>query len=283
MLAIHSLTRFLPIATDTTGKRPPRVYPFLQKLVPLSSASHLPDGIVADTTQPSERILAYFFYNILRYYRKSPLYHYLRTRLHPGDIFIDIGAHLGIYSYFARKLGAETILFEPDPAHGAFLVRNKHLFDRVFCLAVADKSQMATFFRGRHDNTGAGSLVASMNSWETSGYAAVTQVQSARIDKLFDPGIWPRVALIKIDVEGAEALVLRGMGEVLRDYAFDIWCEVRDDTSDRNPGSYHDVCSIAAEAGYRAHVFNSRRIAPFRPAHIRRVFDLLFLKKNVVK
>lgn len=278
MLAIHSLTRFFPIRTDTTGKRLPRLYPVLQKLVHLPLHARLPDGIVADTTQPSERILTCFFYNVLRYYRASPLYAYMLKRLHPGDIFMDIGAHLGLYSYLAGQLGAETILFEPDPAHGAFLMRNKHLFDQVFCVAAADRPQQVDFFRGRQDNTGAGSLVPSLNPWESSGYASVTQVQSARIDALIAPDRWPRVALIKIDVEGGEASALRGIGKMLDRYDFDIWCEVRDESSDRNPGSYKEVCRIAAESGFSPCFFNGDQIEPFKRHHARRVFDILLSK-----
>ena len=35
--------------------------------------------------------------------------------LRPGDLFIDVGANIGIYTIFALDLGAQVIACEPDP------------------------------------------------------------------------------------------------------------------------------------------------------------------------
>ncbi len=280
MIAVHAFTNMLPVSLDATGKRVPRLCATVQNLVRLPSRASLPDGIVADTTRPSERILAYFFHNVLRHYRASPLYKFMRATFRPGDLFLDVGAHLGLYGYLATKLGAEAIVMEPDPIHSAFLERNSHLLRKVFSCAAADSAGTAPFFCGGCDNTGGGSLVASAEAWEASGYSSTTTVQTARIDSVIEPELWPRVALIKIDVEGGEVAALRGIGAALDRYLFDVWCEVRGDNSDRNPGSYREVCRIAAASGYSPYFFDGVRMEPFEPRHVRRVFDLLLTKRN---
>ena len=46
---------------------------------------------------------------------------FLKTHIHPGDVFLDVGANAGLYSYWVASLGcgARILAFEPHPALAA--------------------------------------------------------------------------------------------------------------------------------------------------------------------
>jgi len=47
-----------------------------------------------------------------------------KRHLVPGDLFVDIGANIGIYTIYAADIGASVIACEPDPRNYARLVEN---------------------------------------------------------------------------------------------------------------------------------------------------------------
>ena len=47
-----------------------------------------------------------------------------KRHLVPGDLFVDIGANIGIYTMYAADIGASVIACEPDPRNYPRLVEN---------------------------------------------------------------------------------------------------------------------------------------------------------------
>lgn len=235
-----------------------------------------------DLDHPAERLLAYAGANVLRAYRRSDLHAFLTGfRPVPGDLFVDIGANLGVYSLLARRLGFDTVLFEPEPRFAAFLVRNARAFGTVIDVALGDRPGTAEFFVASESNPGGSSLVMSTRGWEASGYASAIAVRVERFDHfIVQHGLDPsRVRVVKIDVEGAEASVVEGFeGFLSQGHTPDIWCEVRGPSSDRNPGSHHRVCGLLARHGYVPFVFGDGAFRAFDPADPAppQVFDLVF-------
>lgn len=119
MFPVYALTRMLPIRADITGRRLRPALKLLDRTVPPKAIVYGPDKMALDSSHLSERLLFYFFHNIVRYYHRSPLFRYMKTRLCKHDLFLDIGANLGMYSYLAKKLGCKVYLFEPEPRHSA--------------------------------------------------------------------------------------------------------------------------------------------------------------------
>ncbi len=134
-----------------------------------------------------------------------------QTALRTGGTFIDIGAHVGLFAVPASAAVGPTgtvVAFEPDPANRTLLQRN---LDRHGCenatvvpAAVADRDGEMQLARSRF-NTGDHRLS------EASGGLRVPVYQ---LDQwLARHGIEPDV--IKMDVQGAEPLVLAGMTRTL--------------------------------------------------------------------
>ena len=197
------------------------------------------------------------------------------------SLFVDIGANLGLYSLLAREVGLETLMFEPEPAHYAFLSRNASVFGRAVDCALSDSPGAANFFVSGKDNPGSSSLVMPEGGWSESEYEQVVPVRLSTFDtEIVGLNIDPAsIRLIKIDVEGNEEQTVRGMENyVRRPDAAPIWCEVRGPSSGRGRNSAVSVAAFLGGFGYVP--FQSRKGAcrplDFRHENMPQVFDVLF-------
>lgn len=140
---------------------------------------------------------------------------YLDELLHRGGIFIDVGANLGIYSLAASRIVGDTghvVAFEPStqsfPALQENIKRNKLTNVSAFPLAASQKRGIARLYRGPNP---AFNSLGKDPSWKEETEDVVTDSLDAFLTRA---GV-NRVDLIKIDVQGAEELVLRGAFNIL--------------------------------------------------------------------
>ncbi|HME13356.1 MAG TPA: FkbM family methyltransferase [Candidatus Acidoferrum sp.] len=230
---------------------------------------------------PSERLLFYAPDNLLRSYRRSPLFSILCRLAGTPGLFVDIGANLGMYSLLARALGFETVLFEPEPLHYAFLIRNTEAIGRPVACALSDHSGTAGFFVSGSSNPGSSSLVMPEGGWQQSEYQRTVSVRLSTFDDALatlDIAA-DAIRLIKIDVEGNEERTVLGMQNYLASpSAAPIWCEVRGPSSGRGRNSVLSVTHFLEQFGYRPFRAEGQRLAPFDIAKgpTPQVFDLLY-------
>lgn len=154
--------------------------------------------------------------------------------LKPGMVFLDIGAHHGIFSLVAaRRTGEHGFLaaFEPSPRERhrlrLHLRWNGFRAARVESLAVGAASSETEFFQVvSGDDTRSGLQPPQ------SGDATISiPVKTIGLDQYLLESSLGRVDVIKLDVEGAELDVLRGATKVLADLRPMILCEVLDATT----------------------------------------------------
>ena len=132
--------------------------------------------------------------------------------LRPEDIVWDIGASIGLLSVHAASVARAVVAFEPDPATFRRLQQNlqlNQLRDRVDCRmeALGD--------RGGDVELRTDGLAGNAPSVANLGrHAGVTTAHMTTIDQLVDSTL-PAPTVLKIDVEGAELLVLRGGSRLL--------------------------------------------------------------------
>jgi FkbM family methyltransferase len=77
------------------------------------------------------------------------------------------------------------------------------------------------------------------------------RVSTRTVDSLVAARGWPRVDLLKIDVEGAELRVLQGASEILRRYRPVVVCEEIDENLRAFGGTAHDIETFLHAMGYR--------------------------------
>ncbi|MCB0403484.1 MAG: FkbM family methyltransferase [Bdellovibrionales bacterium] len=149
----------------------------------------------------------------------------------PGDVFVDIGANVGMYSLYAAVVsGARVFSFEPESQNYAEL--NKNIFvngahDKVsaYCVAVSDSDEvnflnLSTFATAyaHHDfkeNTWKGDRQLGEDTYSRASRLQQGSV-SFTLDSLIQLGGIPQPQHIKVDVDGIEHKVFKGMQKTLQ-------------------------------------------------------------------
>jgi FkbM family methyltransferase len=156
------------------------------------------------------------------------------------DAFIDIGANFGLYScvFGVSELVPVIHSFECDPRNLNHLyghLRMNSLQDRVSVhgLAAGDKAGLISFRMREGKNTGHSHVAESVigydvyHSEEKSDQDRIISVEQKAIDDVLD--FRGKRLICKIDVEGYEVLVLKGMTELLRNNSCLLQIEIVDD------------------------------------------------------
>lgn len=278
----------IPFSVSVTGRRRDVLFRTLDPWLrgqPECFIDTVYGRILVEWSEVAQRFFCYAASNVIRGYENSPLGRFIRSSSHiRGDLFLDVGANLGVYSLIAGSVGYESVLFEPEPSHAQYLMRNAKLYGRVIQTALSNIEGEAEFNIAKEFNPGASSLIGEIGG--PSIYSKKIKVSTTLLSSLvfrekLEPG---RIRLIKVDVEGAEVQVIEGMVELLSKGARpDIWCEVRGDGSGRAPGSYREVTSILSRYGYKAYLpaddgvsFSALDLKGFEAPQ---VFDILYRRK----
>lgn len=148
---------------------------------------------------------------------------YLSAHLVPGDVFVDIGANSGYFTLLGASLVGDrgrVVAFEPNPAVRQRLSDNvaRNQFERRVTIEscaltdhCADRIQL---FVPSHD--GFATLVPERtHAQEQVAGATAVAVRARTFDDWMASTTPVRIALMKIDVEGAETQVLSGMSSAL--------------------------------------------------------------------
>ena len=139
----------------------------------------------------------------------------LKSILSEGMTFVDVGAHVGLFSlpalHWVGKRG-KVVSFEPHPDNYVMLVENARrndLEDRLIAVqsAISDVKATVNLHRSTF-NTGDHRL------FHQGGRNAI-KVPCTTLDEYFPSGA--KVDVIKMDVQGAEAAAFRGMKRVLEE------------------------------------------------------------------
>jgi len=204
----------------------------------------------------------------------------IRRLLREGDVFVDVGANIGYFTLLASKIVGEDgkiISFEPVPATAAKLRENVRLNGAGNVLihdkAVTDKPGLVKI--GKTVKVGLG-----MSTIRVSGMMReVWEVPAVRLDQILADE--RPIRLVKIDVEGAELLAIKGYVEYLKsDMAPSVLCEVTDAFLRELGGSSRELYSLMDDLGYVAYRCTGRKIIPFNRDELLRMeqANILFSK-----
>lgn len=140
---------------------------------------------------------------------------YLHRFLKPGDVFVDAGANCGVFTIAAaNQVGSKgrVLAFEPGDESFAMLKSNVELNSlqqvALFHEALSNSDGEAQLFSHHH---GASSFSLGRGPNDT----AVATVRTRTLDTALAQASIEQVSCIKMDVEGAEELILRGAQEAL--------------------------------------------------------------------
>jgi FkbM family methyltransferase len=138
--------------------------------------------------------------------------------LAPGDVCLDVGAHIGYYTLLAARLvgpQGHVYAFEPSPGSYRGLRTNVGLngLDNVTALelAVGEQDSRAVLYEGPAANSGLATLSAELAAKSTTPARHEVSVAVGRVTSVVPEEDLARVRVIKIDVEWHELEVLRSL------------------------------------------------------------------------
>ncbi len=135
------------------------------------------------------------------------------SSLKPGDVFLDVGANIGYYSVLAGnrvKAAGRVYALEPAPRIFGKLIESLRLNGlhncRAFNLAASSAKERLPLYAGPAENSGATSHYPLAGNQSAEGF-----VDAVPAAELIAPEDVKKLRVIKIDVEGHESDVLRGL------------------------------------------------------------------------
>lgn len=160
---------------------------------------------------PEKKVGKWFFESGMA---EKPLIQWVNDTFITSDKnFVDIGAHVGTYSWTCGKKAAHTYAFECGPQTFCYLAANialHSLEERVspFPFALGHKEDVIDYIVRSMD--GGGNGVKSLNTSDTTHRTMKIQM------KTLDSFHLSNIGFIKIDVEGFEKEVIMGAQETLK-------------------------------------------------------------------
>jgi len=168
-----------------------------------------------------------------------------------GGLLIDVGANIGYFSHLwlGARPGNRVIAFEASPRVFPILKRNIEAHSgwssRVVLheLAASDLEGTVTFDVGPPDQTGWGGIAGDGAQGE------LVEVMSVRLDEVLPKDT--QVDFLKVDVEGADSLVVLGAERLFKDKAVRAGCfEVNPDRASKLGLTPDSAIQLLKDCGY---------------------------------
>jgi FkbM family methyltransferase len=179
---------------------------------------------------------------------------FLRNRLRefPNGVFIDVGANVGYYTALAATVmakDARIVAIEAQSETLRMLQRNVEIngFKNVVCLhaAVTDSEKEVRVFSAPSWNVGSTTIIESRFP-----NASTELVRGSSLGGLIEHDLLARCNTVKIDVEGAEAMVVRGLEAALMKMPQELCFVIEIATDEVEAANY--IFTFFIERGFRA-------------------------------
>jgi FkbM family methyltransferase len=176
----------------------------------------------------------------------------------PSDgTFIDVGAHIGYFSLKAAKKvgpGGRVVSIEPNPR--TLIELNENLRQSgakqavVQPVACADRRTRLDLFLGPESNTGTASLARQNAARDPGQQVESVTVDAVPLDEILEGLNLSHVHVIKMDIEGAELIALRGAVKTLARYRPVLVLELIEEQLHNMGASEAELVAFLNKAGY---------------------------------
>lgn len=233
-------------------------------------------GNIYMKVHPGEHIQQQLFW--YGYYEKT-VGIILKKLLKPDSIFIDVGANIGYFSLLAALQSPKGSIIALEPVSYLFnslrenISLNKFSNIEAINIAAGDKEENRLIYLSGADNTGMSSFQKPANYSEKN-----ETVKVVTLDSLPDNLKLSRVDIIKIDVEGNELAVLKGMKEIASRFQPHILIELNPQTLSYFNHSTDDVLSYATELSYTAFKITEKStLSKLKDGNVSSTIDVLLV------
>jgi FkbM family methyltransferase len=205
---------------------------------------------------------------------------FLPLLLRSNDIFVDVGANIGLYTLEASRIvgsSGRVIAVEAALPHVETLRRNLAA-NRVDNVTIVSTAAGAS----------SGDAVLSLGDGENLGMYTIgrvsggvrQRVQVARLDDILGAASVTQVALLKMDIEGAELAALRGARRLISELKPTLIIELNDQALARCEATSGEVKNLLREAGYLGWIVGRRSIRAMRETQSHLCDECLFVHRE---
>ncbi len=182
---------------------------------------------------------------------ERPILKHLVSNIEQDDVFYDVGANVGLYSCLvASVVNHPVIAFEPHPGNANRLQENARVND----------ARIKVFECALSDATGEAELTVTLEKIGSAGHTLLTcddeaddtvPVTRERGDDFIAAEDVPAPTVLKIDVEGTEYEVLKGLDSSLaRSQCRLVYCETHPDRLSSRGRGVVDVAETLEGYGF---------------------------------
>jgi FkbM family methyltransferase len=178
------------------------------------------------------------------------------------DVILDLGANLGFYTLLFATVANNTMVYSIEASTSTFkrleqnVLFNSNLTNiKIYNYAVSDKRGKVKF----HSFTNLHHGYSSISNLGRDD-AIEVEVDSISIDEFTAQNNFDKIDILKIDVEGAEKLVLNGAKETIKKYLPSILMEMNEVNARSFNYSCKELLEILQNLGeYEFYKFESER------------------------
>lgn len=185
---------------------------------------------------------------------------FILSLLSEQDTFIDIGANVGYYSMLVSKkiTKGKIYSFEPEINNYQRLKHNIKINEAANITAIhkacSDHNGMIVLSVAKDDNKGMNSIFLS------DEYKSHSQeIEAVKLDSFVKENNISKISLIKMDVEGAEFLALKGMKEVLVNLKPALVVEIVKDNLEAAGSSVAEFYNYLYPLGYKSYQIDDKQ------------------------
>ena len=209
---------------------------------------------------------------------------FFADQIQPADICLDVGGNVGYFSLLMSRLAVDgsVHVFEPIPVNAALIRANASLNGfgnlHVNNAAVGDHEGCVQF------SVSLDSAYSSMHATGRVSEKASIHVPMISLDHYISTASLPRIDVMKVDVEGAEDLVIRGGASFLADINRRpriVLLELYEGNLSAFDVSAATVIARMASFGYEPHVLRSggRRLVHYDVLQHSALHNIIFLPR----
>ncbi len=206
---------------------------------------------------------------------------FFQQQIRPDDLCLDVGGNLGYFSLLMARTASEgsVHVFEPIPLNAALIETNAQL---------NDIDNIVVNRCGVSDQVGETEFSVAVDSAYSSMHASRTMAESRRIairletiDAYCSKHALSKVDIVKVDVEGAEALVIEGATDLFTDKGRRprlVMLELYDSNLAPFGSSVLAIVKRMQEFGYQAHVLRPGKteLSLFTPQSANVIYNVFF-------
>lgn len=207
---------------------------------------------------------SYLSYLILRGDFERNELAFFEQNLKKGNIFIDIGANVGLFSLLASEKGCQVYSFEPTPKTFDRLNENVDLNNytniQTFNIALSNTKGETSMNVAENGMDAWNNLSTEANE---DGFIKV-KIKTDTLDNFIQSHFpeFNQEIIIKMDVEGWEKFVITGGKKSLKNGKFLLMIEFNDENFLKNDYSGQEIISMMSELDYSFFEWKNDRLVP---------------------